>query len=108
MDRLNPAEVEAALALANGWCREGEAAIKQTFRFRDFREAMRFVNGAAEIAEELGHHPDMDIRYNRVIVSLTTHDAGGLTELDFNLGAKLSELGTAVGSDRNTCGNLQI
>ena len=66
------------------WQRAGEI-ISRTFEFKDFPAAMRFVNGVAELAEQAQHHPDMDVRWNKVTLALTTHDAGGLTEKDFTL-----------------------
>jgi 4a-hydroxytetrahydrobiopterin dehydratase len=59
----------------------------RTFQFQDFVAALRFVNRVADLAERAGHHPDIDIRYNRVRLGLTTHDAGGLTGKDFELAA---------------------
>jgi 4a-hydroxytetrahydrobiopterin dehydratase len=72
-----------------GWTEEG-GALRRTFTFRDFAEAMAFVNRMAALAEEMNHHPDFCVRWNRVEVSITTHDAGGVTELDRRLAAKLS------------------
>jgi len=62
--------------------------LVRTFQFKDFRAALGFVNRVGELAEEAGHHPDIDIRYNRVRLGLTTHDAGGITEKDFDLAAR--------------------
>jgi 4a-hydroxytetrahydrobiopterin dehydratase len=66
--------------------------IERTFEFDDFTQAIEFVNGAAEIAEEEDHHPDIDIRYNKVRISLSTHSEGGLTELDFEVAEKIGTL----------------
>ena len=66
--------------------------IERTFEFDDFTQAMEFVNGVAEIAEEEDHHPDMDIRYNKVRVALSTHSEGGLTEVDFEVAEKIGTL----------------
>ena len=68
----------------SGWNID-EGMLIKTFKFKDFRSALHFVNGVGELAEKAGHHPDIDIRYNRVTLSLTTHDAGGLTGKDFEL-----------------------
>jgi 4a-hydroxytetrahydrobiopterin dehydratase len=62
------------------------------FQFKDFPAAVKFVNAVAELAEEAQHHPDIDIRWNKVTLALTTHDAGGLTEKDFLLAKKSDEL----------------
>ena len=57
--------------------------IERTFEFDDFTQAIEFVNGVAEIADEEDHHPDIDVRYNKVRIALSTHSEGGLTEVDF-------------------------
>lgn len=66
--------------------------IERTFEFDDFTQAMEFVNGVAEIAEEEDHHPDIDVRYNKVRIALSTHSEGGLTELDFEVAEKIGTL----------------
>ena len=66
--------------------------IKKQFKFKDFKEAMVFVNKVAEIAENEGHHPDITINYNRVTIELSTHSIGGLSENDFILAAKIEEV----------------
>ena len=65
--------------------------IKRQFKFKDFKEAMVFVNKIAEIAEKEGHHPDITINYNRVTIGLSTHSIGGLSKNDFILAAKIEE-----------------
>lgn len=77
-----------------GWSRTGNA-IEKTFSFPGFMEAVAFVNRMAEIAEEMDHHPDLDIRYDKVRVGLATHSAGGVTAMDTTLAAKAD--GTSVG-----------
>lgn len=74
-----------------GWFLIGEE-IKRDFKFKDFRQALDFVNKVAGIAESEGHHPDMYIFYNKVNLSLYTHAAKGLTENDFILAAKINNL----------------
>ncbi len=66
--------------------------LMRTFKFDDFVAALAFVNRVGELAEQTGHHPDIDIRYNRVRLSLVTHDAGGLTAKDFELAAAADRL----------------
>jgi len=66
--------------------------IHRTYQFKDFPAAMKFVNAVARAAEKAWHHPDIDIRWNKVTLALTTHDAGGLTEKDFSLAAKFDRL----------------
>lgn len=70
------------------WKREGKELVRR-YEFSSFVEAMRFVNSVAELAEGAGHHPDIDIRYNKVRLALLSHDAGGLTPRDFDLAAAI-------------------
>ena len=93
MAKLNAAEVKNALASVPEWKKTG-AMIRRTFVFKDFPAAIKFVNAVAKPAEKAGHHPDIDIRWNKVTLALTTHDEGGLTEKDFALAQKLDRLGT--------------
>ncbi len=69
-----------------------EKSIEREFRFQDFRQAVRFVNKIAAVAEEEGHHPDIFISYNRVRLVLSTHKIGGLSRNDFILAAKIDRL----------------
>ena len=80
----------ASLAVPDWSCRRGQ--LLRTYEFPSFVAAMGFVNAVARVAERLQHHPDIDIRWNRVVLVLTTHDAGGLTELDFQLAARCDRL----------------
>jgi 4a-hydroxytetrahydrobiopterin dehydratase len=66
--------------------------LTRTFSFKDFSAALAFVNKVGEQAEKANHHPDIDIRYNRVRLSLVTHSAGGLTAKDFDLAAIADKL----------------
>jgi 4a-hydroxytetrahydrobiopterin dehydratase len=74
------------------WSLEGGEIVRHC-TFDNFVGAMQFVNGVAELAEGAGHHPDIDIRYNKVRLALISHDAGGLTERDFDLAAAIDSLG---------------
>jgi 4a-hydroxytetrahydrobiopterin dehydratase len=85
---VDDAAAAAGLARLPGWARAGRA-IARTYRFEDFRGALAFVNRVAALAERQQHHPDIDIRYNEVTLSVWTHDAGGLTERDFRLAAAI-------------------
>ena len=67
-------------------------AIERTFEFDDFTQAIDFLNAVAEIAEEEDHHPDLDVRWNKVRVELSTRSEGGLTELDFQMAEKIDNL----------------
>lgn len=69
-----------------------EKALEVEWAFKDFRQAMAFMNAVAEVAERMNHHPEWTNVYNRVIVRLTTHDAGGLTALDFELAQAMDAL----------------
>jgi 4a-hydroxytetrahydrobiopterin dehydratase len=82
----SPEEAASRLAALPGWQIEN-GQLTRTFSFKDFLAALAYVNRIGEQAEQAGHHPDIDIRYNRVRLSLVTHDAGGLTEKDFALAA---------------------
>ena len=88
MTTLNPDDVLQSLP---HWTREQGArdAITRTFRFRDFSEAFAFMSRVALLAEQLGHHPEWFNVYNRVDVTLSTHDAGGLTTLDVRMAAAM-------------------
>jgi 4a-hydroxytetrahydrobiopterin dehydratase len=87
MPALSADQSNARLASVPDWeIVEGE--LVRTLQFKDFRAALGFVNRVGELAEEAGHHPDIDIRYNRVRLALVTHDAGGLTDKDFDLAAR--------------------
>ena len=81
---LKTADVQARLAKLGSWKLKGDQ-IERRFEFKDFREAMRFVNSVADEAEKVDHHPDITINFNKVTLTLSTHDAGGLTEKDFGL-----------------------
>ncbi len=91
MAALNPQQAQERLSKLSGWKIENGELVK-TFGFKDFRESLGFVNRMGEAAESAGHHPDIDIRYNRVRLALVTHDAGGLTDQDFQLAAKADGL----------------
>lgn len=91
MKKLNPSEIKSSLNAAPDWAKTG-AAISRTYQFKDFPAAVRFVNAVAELAEAAWHHPDIDIRWNKVTLTLTTHDAGGLTKKDFVLAQKFDRL----------------
>lgn len=94
MARLSAEEVRGALGDLPGWTLAADgAALEKVFQFRTFRHAMAFVNRVAELATEARHHPDIHISYNRVTLTLTTHDEGGLTEKDIALARRIEEVG---------------
>ncbi len=78
--------------LSGDWIVEGDKKLIREFTFRDFMEAMTFVNKVAQIAEDEGHHPDIHIFYNKVRIELWTHAVNGLSENDFILAAKISAI----------------
>jgi 4a-hydroxytetrahydrobiopterin dehydratase len=87
---LSSHEITESLKALPGWeLKNGELARR--FSFSDFREAMSFVNAVADLAETAGHHPDIDIRYNKVDLSLSSHDAGGITEKDFAFAGQIAK-----------------
>ena len=91
MPKLNTAQIRTALASVKHWKRRGKT-LTQTYQFKDFPAAIRFVNAVARLAEKAWHHPDIDIRWNKVTLTLTTHDAGGLTKKDFALAKQFDRI----------------
>ncbi len=88
---LDPAVVDASLADGVAWERQDDELVK-TRRGKDFADALGFVNAVGALAEEMGHHPDIDIRWNTVTLRLTTHSEGGLTHLDLDLARRIDAL----------------
>ena len=95
MDKMTQAQMAAKLPEVGDWSPVGDDALQRTYRFENFVDAMAFVNRVAELAEELQHHPDIMIRYNKVTLTLSTHDAGGVTEKDFGFARAADEHVTA-------------
>ncbi len=91
MAKLSAAAIKGRLARLKGWKLAGNA-IQQQFVFKDFKEAMFFVNSVAAMAERAGHHPDIAVTYNRVTLTLSTHDAGGITSKDLALAGAVQML----------------
>jgi 4a-hydroxytetrahydrobiopterin dehydratase len=92
MEKLSIGAIDAALLKLPDWKRttaDDTTAIQRAYKFSNFVKAMEFVNQVAEKAEVAGHHPDIAISYNRVILTITTHDAGGVTVKDIELAEKL-------------------
>ncbi len=83
-EKLSDIAIQRELGSLTGWARKGDALIK-TFTFRSFPQGIAFVNRVADLAENMNHHPDIDIRYTKVLCTLSTHDSGGVTEHDVNL-----------------------
>ncbi len=91
MPTLSPEAAQSRLTQLPGWQIESGELVR-TFEFKDFVAALAFVNKVGKLAEQASHHPDIDIRYNRVRLALVTHSAGGLTEKDFDLAAQAQSL----------------
>ena len=91
MPVLSEKELQQDLSKLPDWRLENKA-IRRSFSFGDFREAMSFVNSVAALAERADHHPDIDIRYNKVELALASHDAAGITEKDIALAGEIGKL----------------
>lgn len=93
MPLLSQEAIQDRLKQLTGWKLAGKEIIRE-FSFADFVQALRFVNAVGEKAEAAGHHPDIDIRYNKVKLALTSHDSGGLTERDFQMAETVDRIPT--------------
>ncbi|NTW97359.1 MAG: 4a-hydroxytetrahydrobiopterin dehydratase [Oscillochloris sp.] len=91
MSKLSDDEVTARLDGLYGWARQGDLIVK-TYKLASFPAAIAFVTHVGFLAEAASHHPDIDIRYNKVTLALTTHDVGGLSLADFDLAEAADEL----------------
>ena len=89
--KLSEAEIDRQLKSLPDWTIEDQQ-LRRTYRFKNFVEAVAFVNRLVEPAESAGHHPDIFIAYNQVAIALTTHDAGGITQKDFDLAQTISQV----------------
>ncbi len=87
-ERVPPEEVEAWVSAHPRW-KFRDGAIRKKYRFPSFRSAIVFVNRVATIADELDHHPEITVRYDKVIVRMWSHDAGGVTERDLGLAERI-------------------
>ena len=97
-ERLSLQELGDRIREVAPW-QEHSGALRLECRLRGFPEAITFVNRVAELAEGANHHPDISIRWNRVILDLTTHSAGGLTTKDFSLAAKILDAARVCGAE---------
>jgi 4a-hydroxytetrahydrobiopterin dehydratase len=95
MARLSDEEIEQQLAGLEGWERDGDA-IARTFQLDDFKGSVDFVNRLTPEAEDMNHHPDLAISWNKVTVTITTHSEGGLTANDFELAKRIATLAPAA------------
>ena len=87
---LTPAEIKETLQTIPGWTLQDGKLIRD-WTFQDFVQAIEFINKIATLAEGAGHHPDIDIRYNNVRLSLVSHDAGGITQRDANMARQINQ-----------------
>ena len=88
-NKLSDLEIQRALGALPGWQRRGDTLVR-TWTFDTFAEGIAFVDRVAKVADELDHHPDIDIRYTRVTLMLSTHDAGGITHADLSLAERVT------------------
>lgn len=86
--KLSDLEIQRALGSLSGWSRRGDTLTK-TFTFEKFADGIAFVDRVAKIADAMDHHPDIDIRYTKITMSLSTHDAGGITQSDLTLAERI-------------------
>lgn len=91
---LSTSEVDQALQKLPGWSRQGKA-VERVFQFGNFLEAMEFVNKIAVAAEAANHHPDITISYNKVTLSLVSHDSGGVTQRDIRMAGKINDVASS-------------
>jgi 4a-hydroxytetrahydrobiopterin dehydratase len=91
MASLSDHEIKSKLVTVPDWQVESGELVR-IFLFKDFKAALAFVNKVGDAAEQAGHHPDIDIRYNKVRLALVTHDAGGITDKDFELAAAADKI----------------
>ncbi|HEY4669507.1 MAG TPA: 4a-hydroxytetrahydrobiopterin dehydratase [Tepidiformaceae bacterium] len=91
-EKMPVEQVREAAANLEGWTAEGNDRLSRSFKFKDHIEAMGFVTRVAMAAEVMDHHPDLRIVYNNVEIHLSSHDAGGVTDRDIRLAARINEL----------------
>jgi 4a-hydroxytetrahydrobiopterin dehydratase len=88
--KLSDLEIRRALGSLPGWTRKGDA-LQKTYSFARFADGIHFVQQVAVVADTMDHHPDIDIRYTKIMFSLSTHDAGGITQRDLELAEKIEK-----------------
>jgi 4a-hydroxytetrahydrobiopterin dehydratase len=96
-EKLSSEAIDAALAERTGWTRNGDR-LQRKLKFSDFNAAFGFMTRVALVADKLDHHPNWSNVYDRVEIELWTHDAGGITALDFQLAARIDEFAAAAGA----------
>ena len=91
MTKLSNKEINLRLERLDGWHFKDQA-IEKEWRFKDFKQAMKFLNNVADIAEEINHHPEIYNVYSKVVLRFSTHDEGGITSKDFNIAEKIDSI----------------
>jgi 4a-hydroxytetrahydrobiopterin dehydratase len=91
-ERLSDIAIQRELGTLQGWSRRGDV-ITKTFQFRKFLDGIEFVRAVAKVADAADHHPDIDIRYTKIICSLSTHSAGGITQKDLDMARQIELVG---------------
>lgn len=94
--KLSDLEIRRALGGLPGWSRKGDA-LNKTYSFARFADGIRFVDQVAAVADAMNHHPDIDVRYTNITFTLSTHDAGGVTQRDLDLAKAIEQ---AAGFDK--------
>ena len=89
---LDDRQISAMLGAVPSWSRRGSRAIRRLFEFKGFLDSIDFVNRVSVKAEKANHHPDIDVRWNKVTLTLSTHDKGGLTQKDFSVARQCDEV----------------
>ncbi len=95
MRALSDIEIQRALGALPGWSRKGDT-LTRTYTFATFPDGIEFLRRVADVAEAQAHHPDVDVRYTKLVFHLSTHDAGGITDKDFALASAVDALYEAV------------
>ncbi|BCU69284.1 4a-hydroxytetrahydrobiopterin dehydratase [Stygiolobus caldivivus] len=91
MRKLDRKEIDVFLSQSSGWSLK-ENKLEKVFLFKDFKQSVEFITKIQPIADSMNHHPDVCIYYNKVVVQLTTHDVGGITDLDVELAKKIDSV----------------
>jgi 4a-hydroxytetrahydrobiopterin dehydratase len=89
--KLSDLEIQRALGTLSGWMRRGDALTK-TYTFERFADGIAFIDRVAKVADQMNHHPDIDVRYTKITMTLSTHDAGGITSSDLKLAESMEGL----------------
>ena len=89
--KLSDLEIQRALGGLPGWSRRGDVLTKM-FAFERFADGIAFINRVAKAADEMNHHPDIDVRYTKITITLSTHDAGGITQSDLQLAERIEKV----------------